>query len=346
MVAQRAETTVTERSLMSCVWACFLTQIPTLCLDSGIAFWRKKCQSWVYKLEPSSHAIWAWNQKGCWPEDLVFVLATESILSLLDLRELEGTLILKKQSNTIAQQCIKFLAFHRRGDSTKLLSMNSPVCHCQYYHWAWHMNPLKTTKQFCRNNERGSTFYLDSNTNKWIMKEVASLSRLKFQQNHFVWWWWLIQSPCRWGLLEGWRSVLTCLLVAVESDSWCIDPIALWTGKGLGWGWLGCYLFFLPPVFILYGYMPVCLELGVSSWWAQTVSVQGLLLPWLMADSCLCQLSVNLVFLMLSLSIMTMLSFFELTEEDCFGHAHVFHSRDMASPAQVHLKEDGLCWAD
>ena len=34
--------------------------------------------------------------------------------------------------------------------------------------------------------------------------------------------------------------------------------------------------------------------------------------------------------------------FLELAEEDCFGNADVFHPCDMASPAQLHLKQDGL----
>ena len=37
-----------------------------------------------------------------------------------------------------------------------------------------------------------------------------------------------------------------------------------------------------------------------------------------------------------------MLSFLELTEEDCFWHVYIFHPCDMASPAQLHLKQDGL----
>ena len=37
-----------------------------------------------------------------------------------------------------------------------------------------------------------------------------------------------------------------------------------------------------------------------------------------------------------------MLSFLELAEEDYFGHAYVFHSCDVVSPAQLHLKQDGL----
>ena len=37
-----------------------------------------------------------------------------------------------------------------------------------------------------------------------------------------------------------------------------------------------------------------------------------------------------------------MLSILELAEEDCFGHANVFRPGDVASPAQLHLKQDGL----
>ena len=40
---------------------------------------------------------------------------------------------------------------------------------------------------------------------------------------------------------------------------------------------------------------------------------------------------------------MIALFFLELAEEDCFGHAYVFHPYDVASPAQLHLKQDGLC---
>ena len=36
------------------------------------------------------------------------------------------------------------------------------------------------------------------------------------------------------------------------------------------------------------------------------------------------------------------LSFLELAEEDCFGHAYIFHPSDVASLAQLHLKQDGL----
>ena len=34
--------------------------------------------------------------------------------------------------------------------------------------------------------------------------------------------------------------------------------------------------------------------------------------------------------------------FLELSEEDCFGHWYVFHPCDVASPAQLHLKQDGF----
>ena len=61
-----------------------------------------------------------------------------------------------------------------------------------------------------------------------------------------------------------------------------------------------------------------------------------------MADSRLCKLSFQLIFVMLSWSTTIVLSFLELTEEDCFGHAYVFHPCDVASPMQLHLKQDGL----
>ena len=39
---------------------------------------------------------------------------------------------------------------------------------------------------------------------------------------------------------------------------------------------------------------------------------------------------------------MVALFFLELAEENCFGLAYIFHSCDMASPAQLHLKHDRL----
>ena len=36
------------------------------------------------------------------------------------------------------------------------------------------------------------------------------------------------------------------------------------------------------------------------------------------------------------------LSFLELAEEDCFRHAYFFHPCDVASPTQLHLKQDRL----
>ena len=61
-----------------------------------------------------------------------------------------------------------------------------------------------------------------------------------------------------------------------------------------------------------------------------------------MADSHLCKLSLQLIFVTLSWSTTIALSFLELAEEDSFGHAHVFHHCDVASPAQLHLKQDEL----
>ena len=61
-----------------------------------------------------------------------------------------------------------------------------------------------------------------------------------------------------------------------------------------------------------------------------------------MADSRPCKLSLQLIFVTLSWSTTIAFSFLELAEEDCFGHAYVFHPCDVASSAQQHLKQDGL----
>ena len=61
-----------------------------------------------------------------------------------------------------------------------------------------------------------------------------------------------------------------------------------------------------------------------------------------MADSRRYKLSLQLVFVTLSWSTTIALSFLELVEEDCFGHAYVFHPCDVASPAQLHLTQDGV----
>ena len=61
-----------------------------------------------------------------------------------------------------------------------------------------------------------------------------------------------------------------------------------------------------------------------------------------MADSRLCKLSLQLIFVTLSWSTTIALSFSELAEEDCFEHAFIFHPCDVASQAQLHPKQDGL----
>ena len=61
-----------------------------------------------------------------------------------------------------------------------------------------------------------------------------------------------------------------------------------------------------------------------------------------MAGSGLCKLSLQLIFVTPSWSTTIVLSFIELAEEDCCGHAYVFHPCDVASPVQLHLKQDGL----
>ena len=61
-----------------------------------------------------------------------------------------------------------------------------------------------------------------------------------------------------------------------------------------------------------------------------------------MVDSRQCTLPLQLVIVTLSLSTTIVLSCLEIVEEDCFGHAYVFHPCDVASPALLHLKQDGL----
>ena len=61
-----------------------------------------------------------------------------------------------------------------------------------------------------------------------------------------------------------------------------------------------------------------------------------------MADSRLCKLSLQLIFVTLSWSTTIALSFVERAEEDCLGHTYVFHPFDVASPAQLQLKQGGL----
>ena len=94
---------------------------------------------------------------------------------------------------------------------------------------------------------------------------------------------------------------------------------------------------FLPSAFFFCGFLPLCLELttGFSHRWVPAVSVWGRLLPWLMAYSRLCKLFLQLVFVTLSWSTTIALSFLELAEEDCFGHAYVFHPCDVLRNIKV-----------
>ena len=61
-----------------------------------------------------------------------------------------------------------------------------------------------------------------------------------------------------------------------------------------------------------------------------------------MVDSRQCTLPLQLVIVTLSLSTTIVLSCLEIVEEDCLGHAYVFHPCDVASPAQLLLKQNGL----
>ena len=61
-----------------------------------------------------------------------------------------------------------------------------------------------------------------------------------------------------------------------------------------------------------------------------------------MADSRPYKLFLQLIFVTLSLLTTIVLSFLELAEKGCFGHAYVFYPCYVANPAQLHLKQDGL----
>ena len=54
-----------------------------------------------------------------------------------------------------------------------------------------------------------------------------------------------------------------------------------------------------------------------------------------MADSRLCKLSLQLIFVTLSWSTTIAIFFLELAEEDCIGLAYVFHPCDVSSPANL-----------
>ena len=76
----------------------------------------------------------------------------------------------------------------------------------------------------------------------------------------YCWWWCLI--PRRQGLL-GSMMVNSCMLmVAVETDSLCARPTALWTDEGLGWGWWGCCSLFLRLGFFLCGFSALNAQLA------------------------------------------------------------------------------------
>ena len=61
-----------------------------------------------------------------------------------------------------------------------------------------------------------------------------------------------------------------------------------------------------------------------------------------MADSRLCKLSLQLIFVTFSWRTTIAPSFLQHAEEGCFGHAYVFHSCDVATPAQLYPKQDRL----
>ena len=108
---------------------------------------------------------------------------------------------------------------------------------------------------------------------------------------------------------EGWRSVPACPLVAIvwflmhrpycTVDRW---RLGLRVNRRL-------LALSASHSFHLWLYASLCFEhtISLSHWSALTVSVWGLLQPWLTVDSCLCKLSLQLVFITLSWSTLSRL---------------------------------------
>ena len=122
----------------------------------------------------------------------------------------------------------------------------------------------------------------------------------------------------------------------------CADSATLWTSKGLGWECLGVCSLFLPPA----SFAILCFYVS-NSWLTfltveHQLSVWGCALPCLMADSCLCTLSPQLVFVTLSGSATIILSFTKFTEEDCFGHMYMSSISDVAIQVLLNLKRKTL----
>ena len=115
---------------------------------------------------------------------------------------------------------------------------------------------------------------------------------------------------------EGWGSVFARPLVAVESRFLMLGPCCTLDRRRLGLRMIGR----------LFALSCVVLATGLFLWWAPTLPIWGLLLPWSMADPPCTTI---------------MLFFLDHAEEDCFGHAYIFHLCDMAKREQLNLKQDG-----
>ena len=125
----------------------------------------------------------------------------------------------------------------------------------------------------------------------------------------------LMRTPYR--TLNRWRLGMRMVGMLLALFSSCVFPLLLYASLPRTYGWLFSLI------------SASCLGLS-------------LLLPWLMADSHLCKLSLQLIFVTLYWSTTIELSLLEFADEDCFGHAYVFYPCYVANPAQLHLKQDGL----
>ena len=90
-------------------------------------------------------------------------------------------------------------------------------------------------------------------------------------------------------ILESWGSALACLSLAVQSESWCADSTALWTGKGMvGWLVSWCFEPNQPQRITLHqGWKKTSIYLEVSHFTSHYTASLFFLYPWMGGRGCL-----------------------------------------------------------
>ena len=180
----------------------------------------------------------------------------------------------------------------------------------------------------------------------WLLSIHATISDLDHISRLRQHWWWLI--PRRRGLL-GRLMVNIFVLVGGCRDRFLMrTPYRTLDSRRFGMRRVGMLVALSAScVFplLLYASLPRTYDWLFSLMSAICLGL-GLLLPWLIANSRLCKLSIHLIFVALSWSATVSPSFLERTGEDCFGHAYVFHPCECCQPsAAVPEARRTLFWA-